>query len=189
MDNYKKLAKVKEFARDKMPNLPYHNFDIHVEDVFEMAGRYAEMEKVDGEGTFLLGTGAYLHDVAQVVFAKDNEEQSVYLSKPFLEEIGYNTGQIEAVSGIIMATKLPTNPNTLLQKIICDADVDNLGRSDFFEKGDKLRQEFGVEDRKAWLKQSLGFVKDHEFYTESARSLRSEGLKANIEQLNRIVYG
>ena len=41
-----------------------------------------------------------------------------------------------------MATKMPQRPKNLLQQIICDADLDYLGRNDFFILSEKLHKEF-----------------------------------------------
>jgi hypothetical protein len=40
-----------------------------------------------------------------------------------------------------MATKLPPNPKNLLEKIICDSDLDYLGRSDFIPVSNTLFEE------------------------------------------------
>jgi predicted metal-dependent HD superfamily phosphohydrolase len=183
-----KLQRVNSLVKNKMGSLPYHNYS-HALDVVEASKKLAKLEQISSQDAFLIETAAYLHDVVHDTRAKDNEERSVEISREFLRGIGYTTHQIQIVSGLILATKLPTNPTGLLQQIICDADVDNLGREDFLEKTEALRKEFGIDDKKGWYANTLGFLKSHKYYTGSARDLRQKGLEKNISRLKKIVRG
>ena len=187
--NQELLEQTKEFARNEMSfgamaKLPYHNFE-HVLDMTDVARRYAEMEEVSPEASFLIQTAGYLHDVIYVVGAQDNEERSSELGAGFLRASGYNESEIGTVEGLILATKVPTEPRNLYQQILVDADVDNLGRWDFFDRTEKLRQEFGVANQVDWYKGTVKFMDGHEYYTQSAKSLRDEGFKLNLLELER----
>jgi predicted metal-dependent HD superfamily phosphohydrolase len=187
--NQELLEQTKEFAHSEMSfgtmaTLPYHNFE-HVLDMTDVARRYAEMEGVSPEGSFLIQTAGYLHDVIYFVGASDNEERSAELGAGFLRSAGYNESEVGTVEGLILATKVPTEPKDLYQQILVDADVDNLGRWDFFDRTEKLRQEFGVANQVDWYKGTVKFMDGHEYYTQSAKSLRDEGFKSNLSELER----
>jgi hypothetical protein len=57
----------------------------------------------------------------------------------------YPVDKISIVERLILATK-PSyqNPIDIYEKIIKDADLDNLGRKDFFEKGHSLKKEIEI---------------------------------------------
>jgi hypothetical protein len=75
----------------------------------------------------------------------------------------------------------------ILEKIICDADVDNLGRSDFFKKSHLLRKEmshFGKQfTEQEWYDYLLFILESHTFLTSAAQQLRFKGQLKNLKNL------
>jgi hypothetical protein len=105
-----------------------------------------------------------------------------------LKLIGYKPDEIETVQKMILATDLQCEPQTHLEKILCDADLDNLGREDFFKLDGKLREGRGargidVSDDARWYKETLEIVKKHQYYTDSQIKLREKGKQKNIKAL------
>jgi hypothetical protein len=89
---------------------------------------------------------------------------------------------------MILATDLGRKPKTHVEKILCDADLDNLGREDFFKLDGKLREGrrirgLDVSDDEKWYKGTLGIMKNHQYYTESQQKLREKGKQKNIKAL------
>ena len=89
---------------------------------------------------------------------------------------------------MILATDLMREPKTHLEKILCDADLDNLGREDFFKLDAKLREGrrargLDVSDDARWYKETLEIVRNHQYYTESQIKLREKGKQKNIKAL------
>lgn len=181
-----KLNTVREFSALHMGNLPYHN-RLHVEDVVSSVTSLARLELgISPHDAFMLITAAYLHDIV------DNEEKSVLVARTLLGGLNYSSREIEQVGGLILATKMPTRPNNLLEEIICDADVDNLGRGDFLDKNNAVREELlskGLisKDLASWYAKSIEFLQSHKYYTISARILRNEGKQKNIERLKQLL--
>ena len=95
--------------------------------------------------------------------------------------------------GMIMATRLPQSPRTLLEEIIADADLDVLGRSDFFSRNEALRQELanrGQEiGRKQWAEGQLAFLISHAYFTPAAKMLRDEMKQRHIAELRKMLDG
>lgn len=182
-----KISWVKIYSAEHMPKLPYHNYD-HAVDVVQATERLADLENLGTHQRFLLQTGAYLHDIIYDINAKDNEERSTLLAEDLLPVFDYRHEDIYSVKSIILATKIPTKPKSKLEEVMCDADVDNLGRPDFFDKCELLRQERGVEDKKVWYTNTLKFLQVHRYYTEAAKDLRQKGFEENLENLRRLAY-
>jgi len=168
--------------------LPYHNFH-HAVDVYSAANVLAHMENAGQEDRFLLKTVALFHDVLFRVGYNYNEEVSARWAKRCLPHLGYSPEQTEKAARLILATKLPTHPENLLEQILCDADVDNLGREDFFDRGEALRTELGAEPGIKWQEAQLKFLGSHRYYTVSARNLRDEGKRRNLAELEKGLRG
>ena len=79
---------------------------------------------------------------------------------------------------MIMATKVPQQPQNHLEQIICDADLDYLGRDDFFIIGDKLFAELSVygilNTEEEWNKLQVRFLEAHNFFTKTAIKTRKK---------------
>ena len=91
------------------------------------------------------------------------------------------------IQSLIMATKLPQSPKNHLEQIICDADLDYLGRDDFFIIGNNLRKEFLhyniVANNEVWEKLQFNFLSNHQYFTESSRNLREPVKQQNFAKL------
>jgi len=169
-------------VRELMPKLPYHNFE-HVIGVCSAASTLALLGGINHEDTFLLKTAALLHDI------RNNEERSAEFARQHLLKIGYSYDQAEKVGKLILATKMPQNPNGFLEQVLCDADLDHLGRPDLFELGEKIRLELGLPYNKKWYKQQIQFIRNHRYHTEIARKLRDSGKAANIKKYEKMLRG
>jgi uncharacterized protein len=158
------------------PKLTYHNYAHTVEEVVGAADRLAAAERVGNAERALLHTAAYFHDLGFLETWRGHEAVSARIAGESLPHFGYAPVQIECVQALIMATQLPNHPTTLLECIIADADLDTLGRDDFWTRNRALRDElvyFGVTyTDKAWYEHQVEFIGGHRYRTASARALR-----------------
>jgi hypothetical protein len=115
--------------------------------------------------------------------------RSVQFVEQELPWFGYTAAEIAQVGVIILATRLPQAPQTVLGQILADADLDLLGRDDFVVRNQELRLElaaFGtlIRDRD-WYVAQLDFVHQHRYWTEAARQLRDAQKQVNISLLQQ----
>ena len=96
-------------------------------------------EKVNPEEYFILKTAVLFHDMGYIDQYNDNEIFGVKYAEKILPKYNFSKSQIKKISNLISATKVPQNPKNKLEKIICDADLDYLGRVDFLEISDSLK--------------------------------------------------
>jgi hypothetical protein len=87
-----------------------------------------------------------------------------------------------------MATKMPQNPKTNLEKAICDADLLHLGSTGFFESSELLRKEMTLVhekpiDKEAWKIDNYFFLKNHRFHTVYAQEKYGPVLNENLAKL------
>ena len=109
------------------------------------------------------------------------------------EQYAITNVEKEIIKGLIMATRVPQVPETLLERIICDADLDYIGRNDFVEVGKRLKQEliqYGfVADDNEWKKLQIAFLTNHQYHTNSSRRLREPQKKLNYHSLLELNNG
>ena len=93
----------------------------------------------------------------------------------------------ELITGIIMATRVPQKPHSLLQKIICDADLDYLGRDDFYSISGELKKEFMhygfIQSEKEWRDMQVRFLGIHHYHTHSSQRLREPVMKKHWQAI------
>jgi uncharacterized protein len=157
--------------------LGYHNI-AHTLDVLEQAEVIAIQEKVtDKHDVLLLKTAAIFHDSGFLFVYKNHEEKGCEIASESLKNV-FSEEDIKKVCGMIMATKIPQTPNTLLEQIICDADLDYLGRNDFEPISRNLYKEFIIykiipEDI-IWDHIQIKFFESHHYFTGTSISKRNE---------------
>jgi uncharacterized protein len=183
-----------EYARRRMEReletgLTYHNLDHTFEEVLPMTLKLADLYHLDGNNVMLLAVAAAYHDIGWVIQSQEHETIGVEIARKVLPNYGFNTDQIECIGKLIMATRLPQNPTTLLEKILVDADMDSLGREDFWLRNEDLRVELALDGVlltiEEWYWKQLEFLKSHTFFTAGARLLRREQKQKNIKELKR----
>ena len=170
-------------------SLIYHDVN-HTLGVEKAARRYAKLEGISEEEIYILRTAVLYHDAGFIFEYDDNEDLAIKLAQNTLPNFGYSQEQIDAVCEIIEATKSGVKPQTLLQKIMRDADHDYLGRADYKVISSRLRKELydmrGDEfSELEWIRFQLDYLDGkHEYYTETAKNIRNSGKKARIQELN-----
>jgi len=167
--------------------LTYHNIKHTRDDVLPAVERLAKMENISGDDLIVLLTAALFHDAGYTQTIVEHEEAGVEIAEETLPLFGYSQEQIKRISGIIRATKMPQNPKNILEEIMCDADLDSLGRNDCFLLGLKVREELinfhGHISLKNWFEKQLQLLENHSYFTKSAAVLRSKTQQKNIEEL------
>lgn len=168
----------------------YHNFK-HTIDVVNQAELIGLGEGVDDESLLLLKTAALFHDTGLTISFENHEFLGTQIARSTLPKWKYTTEQIDRICDLIMATKLPPNPQNLLEKVMCDADLDYLGRSDFIPISNSLYVELIDQgkniDINTWNKNQVKFLTNHQYFTNTAQRLREVGKEYQIERLSKLI--
>ncbi len=183
---------ITELFRDELPDgIKYHNADhtLHpTKGVVVVAHNIAMSENISEHDRELLITAAYFHDTGYIREYKKNEPIAARMAGRILKLIGYKPNEVEKIQEMILLTDPEREPKTRVEKILCDSDLDNLGREDFLKLDGKLREGrrargIDVSDDVEWYRNTLEFVKEHQYYTESQKKLREKGKQNNIKRL------
>jgi predicted metal-dependent HD superfamily phosphohydrolase len=156
-------------------HLSYHSVE-HIKDVYEACKMLAKEEGIKKDDLTLLLTAALFHDSGFLINQKDHEQLSCNLARQHLPSFGYAEEQIDRICGMIMATRIPQSPTNLLEEILADADLDYLGRDDFFAIGNKLFEELSIygilNTEEEWNHLQVRFLEKHHYFTKTAIRLR-----------------
>lgn len=190
----KELKVVAQFAKSLFgeyhrPNLTYHNLN-HTQAVVEYAKLIADNYNLSDEEYYITIASAWMHDLAYYINnnSVNHEVESAKLAVDFLKERGFEDHIVEGVRNCILATKLPQTPDTLSDKIICDADLFHLGTDDFVDKQKLLRREkefFKQDkiDKKIWFNDTMQLMLNHFYHTSYCQTLLNKSKAKNIKKL------
>ncbi len=174
------------------PELIFHDYT-HTSEVARNAAKIGIAEKLSDEEQELVVLAAWFHDTGYTVQCEDHEKFSCKIAREYLLRINYPEENIEAIEKCIMATKMPQSPATLLEKIICDADLLHLGKKSFSDKNELFRLEIEKTKGKTysehkWLMSSLDFISHHEYFTEYAKENYSAQKRKNFIYLQKKLH-
>ncbi len=173
----------------------YHSLE-HTLDVYASAIGIAEQEGIAGEGLVLLKVAALYHDSGFLVQDTDHEEAGCRIVREVLPGFGFNARQVELICDMILATRIPQRPRNKLGRVLCDADLDYLGRGDFEQIGNTLFAEmrtYGVlGSEREWYELQERFLERHAYFTgtnkrdrEPRKQEHLKAVRAWLEQHRR----
>lgn len=179
------------YLSENMPNkYVYHDLEHTknvVESCMELGGKYFLSEKEMA----LLEIAAWFHDTGYTKGPNGHEQRSADNAENFLKEKGVAPKDIQEIKSIILSTQLPQKPTTLLEKIICDSDLNHLGKSSYWERCVKVRQEFMITQNKImtekeWLAFEINFLENQAYHTEIAEGNWGKKKRKHLRQLKRL---
>lgn len=176
------------FEKNKQDTLLFHNFE-HTRTVVARAKEIASHYELSEKDLAALYTACWFHDTGHLfVEPAMHEVKSVDLMKGFFSRfLPEEQDLIAPVENCILATRMPSNPKTLQEQIICDADTYHLGTKEFKNTNKQLKKE-AIQRKQIpadtnWNKKSLEFLEAHQYYTSYCQDLLEEGKQKNIERL------
>lgn len=179
-----------KLERELSDRLYYHGIH-HTLDVLYMIEELCYLENVSPHDALLLKTAALFHDSGFTISNREHEMLGCDIARTALPKYDYTPAEIEVVCGMIMATKIPQSPKTYLEEIICDADLDYLGRDDFYDIGSTLFEELKAYDvlksEESWNRLQVDFLQKHRFFTKANRLRRAQRKEQHLLELEALV--
>ncbi|UZD21872.1 HD domain-containing protein [Algoriphagus halophytocola] len=188
MQGYLRLRKqvLEDLKRHLPEELAYHGLE-HTLDVLHVCNQYIKREKLPAEDRYLLRIGAIVHDMGFLKGPTNHEEVGSEMAAKLMRQLGFSADIITRVKGLVMATKIPQSPANHLQRIICDADLDYLGRKDYPEISQKLLVELKnmnvISTQKQWKELQINFLSKHRFHTDFAQQYREPQKQIWLQKL------
>jgi len=193
--NSQLLAAVRAYVTDifqhKVPPVfVFHSLE-HTEDVVEGCSHMADYYSLADEDRLVLLLAAWFHDTGfQSGQAEGHEEVSVQTATHFLQSKGVDETTVQRVASCIQATRMPQSPVSLVEKILCDADLYHLATDDFKARNELLKQEreslLGRKiDKQEWRKNNLQFLSRHQYFTDYGREVLAQKKAENVALLQK----
>jgi predicted metal-dependent HD superfamily phosphohydrolase len=168
------VRKSRVYAEEILKNLPkeytYHNL-AHTTQVAAAAEEIGKASNLSAEELESVIIAAWLHDTGYRENCNSHEEVSKQQATKLLNEWGAAPEKIEQVKKLIEATRMPQQPVTLAEQVLCDADLQHLGDEDIMECGEQIRKEFETfkglkfETDEEWIRHNLNFFNTHKYFT------------------------
>lgn len=172
---------------DSINHYPYHNIN-HTLDVYTRVGYLTDKEWIYGDDKTDLLIAALFHDTGFTIQYTNNEKIGVQIARAYLEGIWYEESRIQKIERLILSTVLFSEAHDILEGIIQDADLDNLGRKDCFIKTLLVRKELNTIahmniSKKKWLEVSYNLIRTYQYRTLTAKWERNEVKIINTQKL------
>lgn len=187
-------SKILKMLRNGLdPRLTYHS-PAHTEDVLRQVERIAAAENITETRLMLLmRIAALFHDTGFLRTYKGHEQQSCLILREIVDTCQFKDDEMNIINGMIMATKIPQLPKSLPEMIICDADLDYLGRNDFDVISNRLKNEFFaydvIKNDEEWDQLQVNFFESHHYFTDSSQKdrypVKQQHLKILKQKLER----
>ncbi len=183
-------AYCKELFTEKLSeSFVYHNYQ-HTERVVDAAriiGRESDLNEDELE---LITIAAWFHDVGYTEGCTNHEDTSVRIAKEFLQKEGLAQDKIETICNCISATKMPQAPKTLMEEILCDADMHHLACTDYHKMSDRMHREIELTKDKQisdeeWDELNYSFFNDHEYFTEFGKKYLQPIKDDNLKRIGK----
>lgn len=166
----------------------YHNLR-HTQRVVKSTKELIDYYSLEKEDKEVLLLAAWLHDTGYIKGSDNHEKSSCEIAKDFLSGIGYDKKLIARVEECIMATQRHSQPTSLLEEIIKDADCSHFAQKSYLATSELLREELeqlGIASYslQEWREENIKmFRSEHRYYTDYAKNNWQKGKDKNIKKL------
>ena len=136
----------------------------------------------------ILIIAALFHDTGFTQVYQGHEEASKKIAAEYLKNHDYPSNNLEKILQCIEATKMDHMPDSNLEEIIKDADLNSLGTPQFFQNSENLRREWADLCKEeytdiSWLENNIDFMSQHQYFTAEARELLGKTKKKNYKKI------
>ncbi|MEN9348133.1 MAG: hypothetical protein RLZZ77_1644 [Bacteroidota bacterium] len=164
----------------------YHCFR-HTADVIEQSQIIGKAEGLSDTELALLRIAALFHDTGFLLQRQQHEMAGCAILRQSEGISMLSEAEIATITSCIMATKIPQSPQSKIEQVLCDADLDYLGRSDYSEIAELLFQEMlscgEIQSKEQWKELQILFLSKHRYHTPYCQRQRES---AKQERLNLI---
>lgn len=188
------IQKIKENAlkllKGVSPIYTYHSIDhtLYVLEVSLKIGKYYKLSILELE---LIQIAALFHDIGYLDGPQDHEQKSCSYVEKEMEKYKIKKEHLTLIQQMIMSTKIPQQPKSLLDRIIADADLEYIGTNSFWETGEKLFQEIKFSNptftTEEWNRIQFKFLSDHIFHTSYCKRYKQKRKKKYINELKTMI--
>lgn len=182
----KVAATVEEIFEKDLPNgFFFHNIN-HTEEVVKASLEIGMEVKLTEDELEVVQIASWFHDVGYCHRYYGHEDLSLEIAERTLTTFNYNTNKLKQVLTCIASTKYPQKPYTLIEKVICDADLYHLSKPNYYLYEQRLRREWkdrlgkNFSDRE-WIDTNCQLLQKHKYFTIYGQAVLQPSKETNIE--------
>ena len=170
------------------PVLVYHNL-VHTSQVVQAADQISAYYRLSEADHLIVMLAAWFHDMGYLEGERSSHESAgADAVLAFAKAQGLSEATGRAAADCVLATRMPQQPNNLLEQIVCDADLFHLGSKEFSKRNKLMRTEAELAMGKKissveWTRTTIQFLESHQYHTAYARTLLNPQKEDNIEKL------
>ena len=165
----------KDVLKDLPESLHFHSLK-YARKIYNQSFLLCRSEEIEQEDRLLVRTAALMLFTGLTQAYQNFENRSAVICREILPGFAYSETQIDQISNLILATKMPFSPSNRLETILIDARMEYIGRPDYTDQINRLYEELKEEGSKIngqqFKKQQLELLYNFEFYTLAAKRLR-----------------
>ena len=168
--------------------LIFHSIN-HTYEVVAAAKEIGSQCGLSEDEMLVLEVAAWFHDCGYANTYLGHENESKKIASDFLENFGCDKDFTDAVLNCIESTKYPSRPSSLVEKVLCDAYLYHLTRTNYPKYEKALRQEFEIflqlmYSDEEWMIKNNCFLTNHHYCTDYGQKVL-----AHLKEINvRILY-
>jgi predicted metal-dependent HD superfamily phosphohydrolase len=172
--------------------LAFHDLS-HTQTVVQRSQEIAAHYQLTTDEMLTLYAAAWFHDVGHLYADMEgHEEKSVECMRNFMQQCNASEAFIENVAKCIMATRMPHDPHSLLEEIMCDADTYHFGTKDFKQTNKDIYREYELRGLTPmldnWQQKTLTLLETHRFFTSYCKTYLNKGKLKNIEKAKKKLH-
>ena len=184
------LPQALDFLTAGLPEIyTYHNA-LHTQDVCEALFEITPYLPLPTSEIDALLTAGVFHDFGYLDSYLDNEALALPYMSMFCKKAGIEETVVLRAHELILETRYPYHPVSEAGKLLCDADIEYIGRSFeyFISRADNLRNELANAENlhfsdRQWFAAEVDFLQKNSFFSPVFRELRNAGRVSNLSQL------
>lgn len=162
---------------------PDHTLEVYKNS--QLIGRESGFSRDDLD---CLALAAIFHDIGYVRQYDDHEKISAEMAREFLLNVKLDDDVISQIERAIMATKVPQKPTDKISMALCDADLMHLIHRNYFDRIEKMRQEWKLSGRfnlseYEFHKQSISFFEQHHYHTSYGKEVLAARKSYTLERI------
>ena len=169
----------------------YHNLQ-HTENIINAINEIADGMRLNDQQRLILLVAGWFHDVGYVCKIEGHEQVGARMAERFLKDKKVDAEDISKVKSCILSTRYPQHPESILEQVICDADLLHLGQKDFLHKAALIREEWSLTRKlnytdEQWHALNLEFISKHVFHTAYCKKNYDKRKNKNIVFLTKLM--
>lgn len=179
---------VKNLFADQLPDdMFFHNL-IHTGLVVKAACEIGAVCEVEKQEMIILQIAAWFHDTGYCYIYDGHEDKSISNAVTFLKQLKADEKFINSVTGCIDATRMPQKPESLIQQILCDADMYHLSVDNYLSYSENLRKEWKAKMGKSysnieWRELNVTMLVNHKYFTDYGQRVLQQNKLKNIDRM------